>query len=359
MTGRRFTVAASVFVLAVGGLETPRLLLASNDVHTDGLGNATDLVGRFYMSHISGVVGSFRPHGGPSRVYHGYQRDADGIYCRRRLKLTDHVARDFGVGNFVARLHHPLIADPSHHTGALSALYFASRLFSYEYGERLRSGKESGWAVRLGHVRNVAVDLHGVTKFVFNMVRLHVFARRKFPSLVVTPRTGTFSVDFHAEQQPNPESRVRLAEGRDYLGNRRLHVNWRYTAFDVHTVAASLQLIAAELARSGCGALHLPPGAVEEEIERDSPVSGHSIGTARMGASRLKGVVDPDCRVHDLRNLFIAGSAVFPTSGQANPTLTIVALSLRLADLLKRRFAAQRVGRMVDAPTLQTSATEI
>ena len=133
LTGRRFTVAASAFVLAVGGLETPRLLLASRDVHMDGLGNATDLVGRFYMSHISGAVGSFRPRGGASRVHHGYERDADSVYCRRRLRLTDEAARELGVGNFIARLHHPAIADPVHRSGVLSALCLSRRMFSYEY----------------------------------------------------------------------------------------------------------------------------------------------------------------------------------------------------------------------------------
>lgn len=344
LTGRRFTVAASAFVLAVGGLETPRLLLASRDVHMDGLGNATDLVGRFYMSHISGAVGSFRPRGGASHVHHGYERDADGVYCRRRLRLADEAARELGVGNFIARLHHPAIADPVHRSGVLSALCLSRRMFSYEYGKRLRAAEEAGWAVWLGHLRNIAADPFGVAEFAFDMARRHVFARRKFPSLVVQAATGTFSVDFHAEQQPNPESRVRLCDGRDCLGMRQLHVDWRQTALDVHTVTASLSAIAEELERSGCGELVVQPGAIEDALERDGPVGGHDIGTARMGTSRRNGVVDPDCRVHDLRNLFIAGSAVFPTSGQANPTLTIVALALRLADRLKRRFEPQEVG---------------
>ena len=166
----------------MGGLETPRLLLASRDVHMDGLGNATDLVGRFYMSHISGAVGSFRPRGGASRVHHGYERDADGVYCRRRLRLADEAARELGVGNFIARLHHPAIADPVHRSGVLSALCLSRHMFSYEYGKRLRAAEEAGWAVWLGHLRNIAADPFGVAEFVFDMARRHVFARRKFPS---------------------------------------------------------------------------------------------------------------------------------------------------------------------------------
>ena len=345
LRGRRFAVAASAFVLAAGGLEAPRLLLSSNNVHRDGLGNATGLVGRFYMCHIAGLVGSFTPHCGASQVYHGYERDVDGVYCRRRLKLADEFARELGVGNFVARLHHPPIVEPSHRTGVLSALYLGSRLFSYEYGKRLRSGVRVGWGIRLGHLRNIAADPLRVAGFAFDMARRHVLARRKFPSLVVTPRRGVFSFDFHSEQQPNPESRVRLGPGQDRLGMRQLHVDWRCTALDIRTATASVEAIAEELARSGCGKLVVRPGAVEEAFEREGAFGGHHIGTARMGVSRLKSVVDPDCRVHDLRNLFIAGSAVFPTSGQANPTLTIVALALRLAGQLKRHFAPWEIGQ--------------
>jgi choline dehydrogenase-like flavoprotein len=84
------------------------------------------------------------------------------------------------------------------------------------------------------------------------------------------------------------------------------------------------------------GRLDYDPDALERSMVRDGAYGGHHIGTARMGASPSTSVVDSDCRVHGVHNLFIAGSAVFPTSGQANPTLTIVALALRLADHLKR-----------------------
>ena len=342
LTGRRFEIAASVFVLATGGLETPRLLLASREVQPKGLGNGHGLVGRFYMAHLSGVAGILIPHGRP--VQHGYARDSEGIYCRRRLRLADKTAREFGVGNIVARLHHPVIGDPMHGSGVLSALYLASRLFSYEYGMRLRAGAEAGWAARWHHLRNIASDPFGVAGFAAKMVWSHVLARRKYPTLVVAPRSGSFTIDFHAEQQPNPESRVQLIEARDATGLPMARVNWRHTDLDVRTVSAFLGILAEELARSGCGKLVVEPGEVEAALERDGPVGGHHIGTARMGASEKRGVVDPNCRVYGLGNLFVAGSAVFPTSGQANPTLTIVALAIRLADHLKRQWAPQDLG---------------
>ena len=125
-----------------------------------------------------------------------------------------------------------------------------------------------------------------------------------------------------------------------------LHVDWRYTALDIRTATASVEAIAKELARSGCGKLVVPPGAVKEAFEREGAFGGHQHRNGADGECRAsRSVVDPDCRVHDLRNLFIAGSAVFPTSGQANPTLTIVALALRLAGQLKRHFAPWEIGQ--------------
>jgi choline dehydrogenase-like flavoprotein len=173
-------------------------------------------------------------------------------------------------------------------------------------------------------------------EFVLHMVRKRFLATRKFPSIIVPPPSGQFSIDFHAEQQPNPESRVQLGAQRDRLGMPRLRVDWRYTSLDIHTVTEAFRVMAEELARTGCGRLDYQPDTLEQLVIRDGAYGGHHIGTARMGASPSTSVVDSDCRVHDLHNLFIASSAVFPTSGQANPTLTIVALALRLADHLKR-----------------------
>ena len=172
--------------------------------------------------------------------------------------------------------------------------------------------------------------------FVFHLVRKRLLAARKFPSIIVRPRSGQFSIDFLAEQQPNPESRVQLGTRHDRLGMPRLRVDWRYSSIDIHTVAEAFRMMAEEVTRTGCGRLDYQPDTLEQSMMRDGAYGGHHIGIARMGASPSTSVVDSDCRVHGLHNLFITGSAVFPTSGQANPTLTIVALTLRLADHLKR-----------------------
>jgi choline dehydrogenase-like flavoprotein len=162
-------------------------------------------------------------------------------------------------------------------------------------------------------------------------------AQRKFPSVIIRPRANLFSLDFHGEQVPNRASRIRLAEARDRLDMPQVQIDWRYAEQDVRTVGKGFDLLRDDIAQSGAGELCLGPDETDFEsvVRRDGAYGGHHIGTARMGSSPTMGVVDADCRVMGINNLYIAGSAVFPTSSQANPTLTIVALAIRLARHLR------------------------
>jgi choline dehydrogenase-like flavoprotein len=169
------------------------------------------------------------------------------------------------------------------------------------------------------------------------MVNDRFLAERKFPSIVVKSKTNVFSLDFHAEQIPNPQSRITLTSTRDALGLPRLNVDWRYTPDDVRTVSTSMALLARDVEASGVGRLSYEPESVEREMTRYGAYGGHHIGTTRMGVDPRTSVVDRDCRVHGVDNLYIAGASVFPTSSQANPTLTVVALALRLASHLTLR----------------------
>jgi choline dehydrogenase-like flavoprotein len=250
-----------------------------------------------------------------------------------------------------ARLHHPRIADPAHRTGILSLLYLARALIPYEYATRLDHGGASGLLSWLQHLRNVAGDLPATLAFAWHLLRDRALAERKFPSLIVTPRNRCYSLDLHAEQQPNPASRVTLGPGRDALGQPRLHIDWRYARRDVDAVQRALALLAGDFERSGVGRLDYNPQAVEMEMTRYGAYGGHHIGTARMGSDVRSSVTDGDGRVHGVANLFVAGAALFPTSGQANPTLTIVALALRQAALLKRLQA----GEALAAPRFEST----
>ena len=230
LQGKNFTVAAQGFVLATGGLEVVRLLLASHDVQPQGIGNAYDVLGRYYMCHVAGTIGRIRINGGPENAYHGYEVSDEGVYCRRRLALRPEVQRSEGLGNFVARLHHPRITDPAHRNAVLSLLYLAKGVIPYEYGKRLHgdeSGSFGGW---LQHLGNVVARPWDAVAFAAHMLRDRKLADRKFPSIIIRSRANLYSLDFHAEQQPNPASRVTLGDEFDALGLPRLKIDWRYSA---------------------------------------------------------------------------------------------------------------------------------
>jgi choline dehydrogenase-like flavoprotein len=335
LSGMTHSVSARRWVLATGGLEVARLLLASRDVLPAGIGNAHDVVGRYYMCHVAGTLSTIRLSGASKTIHHGYDVSDEGIYCRRRLALKPEVQRREGLANFVGRLHHPRITDPSHKTGVLSLLYLAKMFIPYEYGKRLHGEERFHFGTWLKHVRNVVLDPFRTFAFAWHLLRDRKLADRKFPSIIVEPKAPIYSLDFHAEQHPNPDSRVTLTDEVDALGMPRIQVDWRYTPADVETCRRAVALLAKDFETSGVGRFDYDEKDVEIEMTRYGAYGGHHIGTARMGTDPATSVVDADARVHDVDNLYIAGSAVFPTSSQANPTLTIVAMALRLADHLR------------------------
>jgi choline dehydrogenase-like flavoprotein len=290
------------------------------------------------MCHIAGTLGALTLDIPGSDVAPGYEVAQDGTYCRRRLALTEAAQAELGVASTVVRLHFPSIPNPVHRTGALSALYLAKPFISYEYAKRLTGEGTGSFSIWLRHVFNVVSDPFGTAGFLLHWLRKRTLSVRKFPSVIVRPRTNVFSLDYHAEQQPNFDSHVSLSAETDALGMPKLKIDWRYTALDVRTASETLRVLKEDLAAWGHGQLTYNPDEIERQMTRDGAYGGHHIGTARMSADPSSGVVDGDCLVYGLRNLYVASSAVFATSSQANPTLTIVALALRLADHLKLRF---------------------
>jgi choline dehydrogenase-like flavoprotein len=141
-----------------------------------------------------------------------------------------------------------------------------------------------------------------------------------------------------AEQSPNPESRVTLSEERDALGMNRLQLDWKVAASDYRSIKVSADRIAMELGAASLGRASVDVRFTESDLG-PAPLYGfHNMGTTRMADDPKQGVVNADCRVHGVSNLFIAGSSTFPTSGYANPMLTLVAMALLLADHLKERL---------------------
>jgi choline dehydrogenase-like flavoprotein len=143
------------------------------------------------------------------------------------------------------------------------------------------------------------------------------------------------------EQAPNPSSRVTLSRERDAMGMPRVRLDWRLTDLDRRSFRVFYEALGAELGRTGLGRVQVMDWVLASDGAWPAFLSGgwHHMGTTRMHTDPKQGVVDANCRVHGLANLSVAGAAVFPTAGAANPTLTLVAMSLRLSDHLKTKLA--------------------
>lgn len=308
------TVRASRFVIATGGIENARLLLASRRVQPSGVGNDRDLVGRFFMEHVDFDTGHFAP-ADPARFRHQLAwRAARGSVVRNSLAVAEPIRRReqllrcfFHVGEqSVQRTY-----------GYRSAVHILNQV---RHG-RLVSNLRYHW-------RNLLWDRRAVAAAA--AWRLHL--RRGDPG--ATGRPGLLRVRVTAEPSPNPASRVTLADARDRFGMPRARLDWRIAPADYAHVERSLALFAEDVRQLGLGRLALRP-------HDRWPTRGtyHHMGTTRMSADPARGVVDADCRVHGLSNLYIAGSSVFPTAGSGTPTLMILALALRLADHLEAAAA--------------------
>ncbi|HEY6632990.1 MAG TPA: GMC family oxidoreductase [Rhizobiaceae bacterium] len=338
--GSRLKVQGRSYVLALGGLETTRLLLACNDVASAGIGNHADRLGRNYMSHLCATAGTISFAGPPEGVAYDYARDSDGIYVRRRLWLTETAQRDFSLLNTTFRTHLPEPADPSHGDAILSAMFLVKDMVLYEYSRKFVENPV-GWGGRFRHVGNIARRPFRLATFGANWLRERTFAERKLPSVVLGSRDNRYELEFHAEQAPNPDSRLTLSNERDAFGMPRLKVDWRISELDLLSLEKSYGLLAREMQLRGAGRLDFDREKLAYKAKRHGIVGGHHIGTTRMSADPGQGVVDADCRVHGIGNLYVASASVFPTSGQANPTLTLLALTFRLAEQLGRNSQAR------------------
>jgi choline dehydrogenase-like flavoprotein len=317
--GSTFEVTARVFILATGGLETPRLLLLSQRQQAAGLGNGHDLVGRYYMDHPGFTGGQFEFARAAPKLdfFMGYHQIGGnrvyGIFTPRPEVLLRENIGDFriqlsafesvpGIQSLRTVTEHPLSAE------TLADLGF--------------------------HIGNILVDLDQVANVIYKTAlhRKAGFLGNDVSARQV--RSGAI-MQLSAEQVPNPDSRVTLSDETDLFGQPRLRLAWRLQDADRRTLARAFRLFAASVSAAGYGRVRIPLAAGTLAGDSLVEIACHQMGTTRMSDSPKTGVVDGNCKVHGISNLYIASSAVFPTSSWVNPTLTIVALTLRLADHIK------------------------
>lgn len=331
-------VRARRFVLACGGIENARLLLLSDSVVPHGLGNARGLVGRYFMDHPSGRIGTIET-ATPEALTTPYTRTAappGGVTVRPEITLSEAAQQRHGL--LSARVRPFPVEAPV--PGGLQALrQFRSRLADRHLDAaellhrnicRRHNGEPCASPGDPGSLAPLAL------RTLLGAGDLTQAAVRRLSGRTTVP---TVRVDLigYFEQAPNPDSRIVLGEERDETGQRKVCVDWRLTDLDRHTHRTAAIVFGEELARACNGRFFPDPPLLESEGHLQVAGSSHHLGTTRMGTDAAQGVVDVDCRVHGVDNLYCAGSSVFPTGGWAFPTFAIVALATRLADHLQRQ----------------------
>ena len=339
--GKKIEVKCQKYVLAGGGLNTTRLLLASDRRHPGGIGNHSGLLGRFYMGHLSGEIAVAHFTTPPPATVFGFDRDADNIYLRRRFSFTREFLHQQQLSNTVAWLGSPKFGDPAHQNGILSAAYLALNipiLKNYLTAKAIRTSAIGTEERRIGrsHLMNVLKDFQQTMSFLPRFGYERYIAKRKIPALFVYSAANEYPLHYHSEQVPNLNSTVSLADERDRLGMLRLKIDLQFTQQDIDSVVTAHQHWDRHLRIHNCGYLKYLTEDPATSVWEQAGDGFHQVGTTRMSAEPSRGVVGTDCQVHGIDNLFIASSSVFVTSGQANSTLTIIAFALRLADHLQK-----------------------
>jgi choline dehydrogenase-like flavoprotein len=335
--GRMGSIRADVFVLATGGIEVPRLLMLS-DPAGEGLGNRGDHLGRYYMCHFENTCGRIVPHG--AKVAFDFERTTDGVYSRRQLRFSSQAQLQYRLLNTAFRLHFPSYSDASHGSSVMSAIYLAKSMLVPEYRAILQHSADAVASPLRAHLRNVVLRMPQLLRFAGDWLFRIQLARRKLPYTLVPNADGSFPLEFNSEQTPIRSNRVTLARETDRHGLRCVQVVWRLSEQDADAAYRAFILLRESLNRSAACRLEFDDARLRELLSRSVPLGGHHMGTARMASTAGSGVVDRNCAVFGVPNLFVASSAVFPTSSHANPTLTIVALAVRLAGYLRARQEA-------------------
>lgn len=315
LEGNTATITAKAYVLACGGIENPRILLNASHQRAVGLGNEHDLVGRYFMDHLNTTASRLVLSDAETDMSF-YEQTTETARLLVGLKLPEQVMRDekllnnavFMAITWESRAHNDDFRDHAWLAFSTLTKSFARGQAPERLAERVCTVAESPGSVITGVSRHLQ--------------------RRIFGS----GRISSIAFGQDAEQAPDPDSRVMLNNEIDALGQRRVTLDWRVSDADMLSLRRTHELIGRAFGSAGLGRVQL---GIEEPPSLDEVfTSYHHMGTTRMHENPRQGVVDANCWVHSVDNLFMAGSSVFTTGGTANPTLTLTALAIRLADHL-------------------------
>jgi choline dehydrogenase-like flavoprotein len=316
-------LSAKIFIVAAGGMENARLLLASNQQQATGIGNYHDLVGRFFMDRpiLKCPLLPYRHQMLAQTALYDIYRTQD-VPIMARVHLSEELMRREHLLNNGAQLFPRPLPHQREATVALRSALAAGT--GQSLPDRLKRLK-----IALG-----GGDYLIAAAFWAAIRQLPPLRRGDWSYLPYEKqRFSQFEVFYQIEQAPDPNNRVGLSTERDRLGQPKIELHWRLNPIDIDNATRVQAIWAEEFDKAGLGELQFATTRADWSIE--NPAMHHHMGATRMHVDPRQGVVDANCKVHGMANLFIAGSSVFPTSGYANPTLTIVALAIRLADHIK------------------------
>jgi choline dehydrogenase-like flavoprotein len=314
LDGHKAAIRAKAFVLCAGGIETARLLLSSRKQQANGIGNEHDLVGRYFQDHPSAMVGWLNSKA-PGRA----QRWLN-VFHRRGLKYS---VRCTATRQWQVRHRTLNVSMGTTFVQDDATLQNLKDVYTAIRGRRLDGVAGKMWRAALHPWAAISPAYHFL-----------VHGRSYAPG-------ARMRIGLTSEQEPNPESRILLSDELDTLGIPRANVRWKLTELTLHTMRKYVETLREQFRRAGIGEIEVDPWLFDDAAQWTEHTTDqfHHMGTARMNDSPRAGVVDKNCKVHGIANLYIGSAAVFPTSGHSNPTLTFIALCMRMSDRLKQELA--------------------
>ncbi|MFZ2906656.1 MAG: GMC family oxidoreductase [Cyclobacteriaceae bacterium] len=298
LEGKSHTIKAKHFVLAGGAIQNARMLLASNSQAKKGLGNDYDLVGRYFMEHLeiqTSELWLFKPF--PTDLFNW-----DKVWCELAIKKEKQIEEKILNGTL----------GPSQLSWAKHAKP-RMEIWQNEDPRKSLDNLLKNW----GEAEKTAKDEKDES-----VIRAYEFQTR-------------------IEQAPNPDSRVTIGQEKDALGVPLANLHWSLTDLDKRSIRRINEIVGLEMGKAGLGRVRLKEHFRDKNDmswPEGSNGGWHHMGTTRMSDDPKKGVVNSDCQVYGIDNLYVAGAGCYTTSGAPNPTLTLVALSLRLSDYVKEKM---------------------
>lgn len=315
--GRELVVQPEHVVVAAGALESTRLLLAYDEVTGGDITRSGAPLGRYFADHLSVPCARFK-----CQDWKAFNQQVAPIFDRGvmrtpRLELTSDAQEKYGLSSAFA-----------HFTFATKGQTGFDLVRSIL---RRRQGEQTDLTIKPSKLFSALVDVSSM-----------VFWRYVYKRLWI-PREADLVLQIDIEQLPNRDSRLLLSDERDKFGRKRLVVDWRITAEDVTVIKRVAELAMAAWENSPLHASATIELAIPDELDSFSAPYDvyHPTGSLRMGSTSSDSIVDGNLKLWASDNCFVTTTAVFPSAGSANPGMTHLALTARLAEHLSARLGAQ------------------